>query len=395
VEKTPPIRASTADIGFALVVLVSYLAALSSWQSAAPIELAAIILAGIGYISLGIYGYAYASRYGLLWLRVLYFIVQIPLGGVIVFLGRGNGFNALVLLPLAAQSVILLQGLWFYLVNAAILGTFVSAVIIFNLGWSHALTGIQIFLAGQVFVIIFTHMARKEEQNRKVIEKLAGDLTVANQNLRQYALQVEELTINKERNRLAREIHDGLGHYLTAIHMHLQAASALSRQNGDAQLRAQLGETVETARGLTQQALDDVRNSVAALRAPISEDLPLPQRLEGLLPNVGPDIHTSLTVSGQPRELSSEADWTLYRAAQEGLQNTCKHAQAQRLWLALDYSDPHQVSLTIRDDGVGVEKVQPGFGLLGLQERIKLMEGSLNITSAPQQGFKIMITLPE
>lgn len=390
-QKPSPHQASSADIGFALVVLVSYLAALSSWQNTTLLELAAIILAGIGYITVGIYGYAFVSRYGLLWMRVLYFVIQIPLGGIIVMLGKGNGFNALVLLPLAAQSVILLQGMMFYSANAAILGTFILTVVIFNLGWTNALTGIELFLAGQVFVITFTQMLVKEEQNRKVIEKLAGDLTVANQNLKQYALQVEELTLNKERNRLAREIHDGLGHYLTTIHMHLQAASALCRNTGDGRLL----QTIDTARDLTREALEDVRSSVAAMRSTPGEGLPLPQRLEGMLPNLGPGIITQFTLSGEPRELSSEADWTLYRAAQEGLQNTSKHAHATRLWLTLDYSRPHQVQMVIADDGVGTEEITPGFGLLGLKERIKLMEGNLEITSARMEGFKVVITLPE
>jgi signal transduction histidine kinase len=391
VQKPSHLQASSADIGFALVVLVSYLAALSSWQNTTPMELAAIILAGIGYITIGIYGYAYVSRFGLFWTRVMYFVLQIPLGGIIVMLGKGNGFNAMVLLPLAAQSAILLQGVAFYAANLAILAAFIFTVFIFNLGWANALTGIELFLAGQVFVIIFTLMVVKEEQNRKVIEKLASDLTVANQNLKQYALQVEELTLNKERNRLAREIHDGLGHYLTTIHMHLQAASALCRNGGDENLL----QTIDTARDLTREALEDVRSSVAAMRSSPGEGLPLPQRLEGMLPNVGPGIETLFTLAGEPRELSSEADWTLFRAAQEGLQNTSKHAQAGHLWLTLDYSSPHQVQLAISDDGVGTEAIKPGFGLLGLQERIKLMEGNLEISSAPMEGFKVVITLPE
>lgn len=390
-QKPPPYHASSADIGFALVVLVSYLAALSSWQQATPLELATIILAGIGYITVGIYGYAYVSRFGAFWMRIAYFAIQIPLGGIIVFLGKGNGFNALVLLPLAAQSAILLQGVPFYATNFALLSTFVLTVFIFNLGWANALIGIEVFLAGQVFVIIFTQMAVKEEQSRKVIEKLASDLTIANQNLKQYALQVEELTLNKERNRLAREIHDGLGHYLTTIHMHLQAASALCRKEKNEKLL----QTIDTARDLTREALDDVRSSVAAMRASPGEGLPLPQRLESMLPNVGPDIETHFTLTGEPRELSSEADWTLYRAAQEGLQNTSKHARAAHLWLELDYSRLHMVQLSISDDGVGTETIQPGFGLMGLQERIKLMDGDLNITSAPREGFKVVITLPE
>ncbi len=391
-EKPPilQIKTNTADLGFALVVLISYLAALSSWRSASALELAGIICAGIGYISMGIYGYAFAARGDALWMKLMYFIVQIPLGGMIVFLGKGNGFNALVLLPLAAQSVILLQGVLFYLANLAILTTFVLSVYSFNLDWVNFWTGLQIFLAGQAFVMIFTQMAVKEEKSRKMIERLAEDLSKANQNLRQYALQVEELTLNKERNRLAREIHDGLGHYLTTIHMHLQAAGALAQQKQEPLLL----ETLNTARDLTREALEDVRSSVAALRAPPGERLPLPQQIAGLLENlIGMDKHFDL--QGEPRELSSEAQWTLYRAAQEGLQNISKHAQASRIWLTLAYNDPYEVRLCIQDDGIGVEQVQPGFGLLGIQERLNLMDGSMKTHSAAGGGFRIEITLPE
>jgi len=392
------IKNSSADLGFALVVLISYLAALSSWQSTSILELVAIILAGIGYISMGIYGYAFASRGGALWMRLLYFFVQIPLGGVIVLLGRGNGFNAMVLLPLAAQSVILLEGVLFFGANLAIIVTFVLSVFFFNLGWANFFTGVQIFLAGQIFVIVFTQMVVKEEKNRKLIEALANDLSEANQNLRQYALQVEELTLSKERNRLAREIHDGLGHYLTTIHMHLQAASALAQHTSDPQMR----ETITTAQQLTREALEDVRSSVAALRVLPGEGLPLPQRLEQLLENVGIGVQTQFTLLGEPHELSSEIQWTLYRAAQECLQNTSKHAQAANLWMTLDYRSYLWVRLTIADDGVGASQgadihqlSQQGFGLLGLQERLNLMNGSMNITSSPLEGFKIEINVPE
>ncbi len=391
-EKPPvlQIKTTTADVGFALVVLISYLAALSSWRSASALELVGIICAGVGYISMGIYGYAFAARGDALWMKLMYFIVQIPLGGMIVFLGKGNGFNALVLLPLAAQSVILLQGVLFYLANLAILATFVISMYSFNPDLVNFWTIIQIFLAGQAFVMIFTQMAVKEEKSRKMIEQLAEDLSEANQNLRQYALQVEELTLNKERNRLAREIHDGLGHYLTTIHMHLQAATALTQQKQDGLLL----ETLNTARDLTREALEDVRSSVAALRAPPGERLPLPQQIEGLLENViGP--RTGFDLQGEPRELSSEAQWTLYRAAQESLQNTSKHAHAAQVWLTLDYRDSRQVRMCIQDDGIGVEQVQPGFGLLGIQERLNLMDGSMSTYSAIGEGFRIEITLPE
>jgi signal transduction histidine kinase len=85
---------------------------------------------------------------------------------------------------------------------------------------------------------------------------------------------------------------------------------------------------------------------------------------------------------------------TLYRAAQEGLNNTCKHAQASQIWITLDYSAEEYVRLTVRDDGIGTESTEGGFGLLGLQERVNLLNGELKTTSSFGQGFDLEIKVP-
>jgi signal transduction histidine kinase len=381
---------SNADLGFAVVVLASYFATFSSLQNASPLEIVIMISAGIGYVSIGIYGYAQVTQIKSQVMRLGYFLIQLLLGGVILFLGKGVGFNAMVLLPLAAQSVILLSKVWSYTINIAITVTYSISAFLFATGWTDIWAGLQIFLAGQIFVVIFTQMVVKEENNRRVIEKLANELKEANQSLRIYALQVEELATTKERNRLAREIHDGLGHYLTSIHMQLQAANAVMEDN-----TGRLSETIHTAQNLTQEALEDVRQSVAALRAPPGENLPLPDRMANLAANTQvAGISSDFKLLGTPRSLPTEAQWTLYRAAQEGFNNTSKHSQASNFWITLDYSDVDQVHLTIQDDGVGSDDIEIGFGLLGIQERLHLLEGALQINSSPGQGFKMEISIP-
>lgn len=387
----PTVRTgSNADLGFAIVVLASYFVTFSSLQNASPLEIFIMISAGIGYVSIGIYGYAYVSPIKSQVMRIAYFLIQLLLGGVIVFLGKGAGFNAMVLLPLAAQSVILLSKVWIYTTNIAIIVTYSISAFLFATGWTDIWAGLQFFLAGQIFVVVFTQMFVKEENNRKVIEKLANELREANQSLRMYALQVEELATTKERNRLAREIHDGLGHYLTSIHMQLQAANAVMENDTD-----RLSAMINTAQNLTQEALEDVRQSVAALRAPPDENLPLRDRIANLIEHTQmAGIRSEFKSLGTPRSLSSEVQWTLYRAAQEGFNNTSKHSQATNFWITLDYSEVHQVHLTIQDDGVGSDDIEAGFGLLGIQERLHLLKGKLQISSSPGQGFKIDISIP-
>jgi signal transduction histidine kinase len=233
-------------------------------------------------------------------------------------------------------------------------------------------------------------MAVNEEHARLEVEKLVGKLESVNQQLREYAEQVEELSIAEERNRLAREIHDGLGHYLTTIHAQLQAAQAVMVKNPRRAL-----ETLARAQTVTAEALVDVRRSVAALRLPPDEGLPFTERLSRLLESSDlPHIQTQVKVLGEERTLSPQTGHTLYRAVQEGIHNVQKYSKAANLVLMVDFTLEEKVRLTIQDDGVGVEKSEGGFGLQGMRERVNLLNGTLKVETAPGKGFKLEIEVP-
>jgi signal transduction histidine kinase len=382
---------SDADLAFALVVLASYFTTFSTLQSESTFELLLLIALGVTYIAVGIYGYGYAWRSNKLNYHLAYFIVQMGLGGLIVFLGRGAAFNAMVLLPLAGHSVILLPRHWRLGINIGIVGVYVSALTWALPGLSTMWAGLPLFLAGQIFIIVFTQMAVNEERARKEVEKLANDLGAANQSLREYALQVEELTITRERNRLAREIHDGLGHYLTTIFMQVQAARAIMKADPS---KAQ--DALNTAQNLTQEALLDVRRSVSALRGSLNHGLTLTEEIEKLLKGCeSAGIQGEMKVVGSPRPLSPQSQWTVYRSVQEGIHNTCKHAQATQVCVMLDFSQVDQVRLVVQDDGQGAVKVDGGFGLLGMRERVHLLNGEFKVVTAPGEGFKLEVQIPD
>ena len=338
-----------ADLAFAVVVLASYFATFSSLQSASAVKIVVLISLGTAYLAAGIYGYAYCVRRKSTQLSILYFWIQIMLGGLIVYLGRGAGFNALVLMPLAGHAVILLPRRTAYIALFVITFSYVAAVFAFSGSVEAVWTGLPIFVAGLIFIVVFTQMALNEESSRREVERLLNELTAVNQRLREYAIQAEDLATAKERNRLAREIHDGLGHYLTTIYMQIQAARAVS---GNDKGRAEA--ILSKAQNLTQEALTDVRHSVAALRSPIDGHKPLADMIGGLLDgarNAG--IEPELIVTGEERPLNPQTRWTLYRAAQEGISNTCKHAHASRLWINLDFTQSACVELEVEDNGIG------------------------------------------
>lgn len=381
---------SDADLAFAVVVLASYFSTFSILQTASTFELLSMIGLGVTYIAVGIYGFAYAIRAEKIGIHLAYFVLQLVLGGLIVYLGKGNGYNAMVLLPLAGHSVVLLPASWRMAVNLAIIMTYAITLDLFTSNWEVVWSGLPIFLAGQIVIVVFTQMAVSEERARAEVEQLVRDLEEANQRLSNFALQVEELAITKERYRLAREIHDGLGHYLTTIFMQIQAARAVMR--GDPE-RAQ--ESLRTAQNMTQEALADVRKSVAALRDIPGEGLSLEEEIERLLKGCeGAGVEPVLNVVGVPRSLSPQIMLTVYRAVQEGVNNTCKHAHAKRLSVTLDFSMSQFVRVLIQDDGIGAKQLEGGFGLLGMRERVQLVKGELSIATSPGNGFQLEVCVP-
>jgi len=322
--------------------------------------------------------------------HILYFVVQLILGGMIVFIGKANSYNAMVLLPLAGHSVMLLGRNLRFIVNIAIVGTYALTLDVFASNWGQVWSGLPLFLAGQIFIVVFTQMAVSEERARSEVEKLVGELELANQNLREYSVKVEELAITKERNRMAREIHDGLGHYLTTIYMQIQAALAVMKTDPQ-----KTSESMNTALLLTQEALVDVRRSVAALREIPGESVALQSEIRKVLngcESVG--IQADLQVTGAPRILSPQTRLTIFRAIQEGVNNTCKHAHAKHMSVMLDYSNRSSVRLLIADDGIGSDDLDGGFGLLGMKERVHLLKGDVTVRTSPGNGFLLEISIP-
>jgi signal transduction histidine kinase len=253
--------------------------------------------------------------------------------------------------------------------------------------WVDAVIVALAYGVGVIFVVVFTRIAASEREAR-------ASLSEANRQLREHAAQVEELAVTKERNRLAREIHDSLGHYLTVVNVQIGAAQAMFSQDSKRAL-----DHLSKAQTLTQEGLAEVRRSVAALRASPTESRPLAEAVGELVDQWNATgLKTTLTVLGTLRQLTPQADLTLYRAAQEALTNVSKHASANRVDLILNYVNPESVLLAVQDNGVGgagADELNTGFGLLGVRERVQLLGGEVRIHTGRNDGFKLEVELPE
>jgi signal transduction histidine kinase len=345
-----------------------------------PTERLLIVILGLASLFMAIVGYAYVQRLGTILAAVIYLLVQFSLTTVLTWLaGIGIGNTLMFLIALAQGSRILPLG-W-----ALVFCLYLPTVHIGMELQDLAREGLGSFIAG-IFVVLITRVAVNEQRLRAEKEALAEELSEANAQLRSYALQAEELAEAKERNRLAREIHDGLGHHLTAATMQLRAARAVLHQQPE---KAELA--LEKAETLTQDALSDVRRSVAALR---TLERPLTEALASLVKETNAaGTLTDLKIEGTPRQLEPQVESSLYRVAQEGLTNVRKHAQATQCIVTLTYH-PQRIDLVIEDNGIGSSNPSGGFGLVGVRERVTQLSGEMRVETAPHQGLKLCVSVP-
>jgi two-component system NarL family sensor kinase len=222
-----------------------------------------------------------------------------------------------------------------------------------------------------------------------------GDLlSIAVERTRLFARSTQ-LGVIEERNRLAREIHDTLAQGLTAVALKLETADALLESEGQPE---RVRQVVQEALALTQANLEEARRSVLDLRAAPLEGRSLVEALAALAQTWTSQTQRplNLTTTGGIRPLPLRLEVGLYRIAQEALTNIARHAEAQRVTMEL-VTTPEQVRLSIEDDGQGFDpaEVPPGrYGLIGLNERARLLGGTLRLKSCPGMGARIEVTVP-
>ncbi|USP96327.1 sensor histidine kinase [Bacillus vallismortis] len=209
-------------------------------------------------------------------------------------------------------------------------------------------------------------------------------LSAAHQELHLYAKQVEELTAIYERNRMAREIHDTVGHKMTALLVQLQLLREWQKRDGQ-----KAEETVGVCETLAREALDDVRLSVRTLQ---TENAPsvidsLKQLTEDFYKNAG--VTTEFEVSGDPATIPLSLHPTLVRTVQEALTNAKRHGGATACSIQLACTTD-SISLVIKDDGKGNPEAVLGFGLLNMKKRTAEHGGMIRFESERDQGFTVI-----
>ena len=201
----------------------------------------------------------------------------------------------------------------------------------------------------------------------------------------------------KERQRIARELHDSVGQRATALGLGLAAASEMIRRD-PAQGRRQLLELRE----MNNQLVLELQQLVTGLRPSLLDDLGLVPAIKGQLRQLEQQsgVLTRIVIDGNERRLEPEVETIIFRIAQEGLNNIAKHAGASFVLVRLSFNE-NEIKMMIEDDGRGFDTKEVGrlepyrrWGLLGIRERVELVGGHYDIISAPGEGTTLWICLP-
>lgn len=301
-------------------------------------------------------------------------------------------FFALLFLPLGGQTMFLFPRktalAWIaFLAVAIILGQTIQ------FGWPGGLSFTFLYLAGLFFVVSFSTLMIRADEARLQSDRLLDELKQAHLQLQEYAGQAEELATAKERNRLARELHDSVVQTLYGLTLQAEAASRILEAGQTEEVKNYLREIRENS----QQTLQETRLLIFELRPPILEreglSSALRARLESVESRSGLKTQINLQEVGR---LPNGIETGLYGISNEALNNVLKHARASEIKVSLKRGTG-KIVLEISDNGTGFDPSSEvsygGMGLNGMRERAGQVGGDLQIISG-ETGTNVIVEVP-
>lgn len=246
-----------------------------------------------------------------------------------------------------------------------------------------------------IFLIYMILLVRIQKNEKERILNLNEKLNVTNEELRQanirleeYAKEAERMVATRERNRLAREIHDTLGHALTGIITGIEACTALMDVAPEA-TKVQLAAIADVAR----QGITDVRRSVKALRPDALEKLDLEKALLQTINEMRTATNAEIEYlcTTELNCFNMDEEDVIYRIVQECITNSIRHGKAKLIQIRID-REYNILKICIRDNGIGCDDIKTGFGLHHMQERLGMLHGSLHCDG--KDGFTVEAQIP-
>lgn len=372
-------------VRFGIITLVHVDAVIALGLGAEPTAILTVITSALCAIGLA------ESWWGLQrsW-QWVFILLQALLATAFGVVGEGGLYFLLYGIPLA-QAVLYWDLGWGLVAALGVAGlSAVPGLVLRGEFWPPAPEQVNYVMGTVAFSMAVALALLREVKQRRRLEQLLTSLADAHRQLRDYADEVEAMVMLRERQRMASDLHDTLGHMLTALIMQMEAAERLAGQDVTAAL-----ERIHRSRDLARQGMSEVRRVVRALMPAELDRSSLVQAVDAMTrefcEHTGMAIR--LTVSGKEYPLSLTQSSGLFRAAQEALTNAMRHGKAAAAEVLLQY-EPARVVLEVADDGAGAEDVQVGVGLATMRQRAAAMGGALEYTTAPGSGFRIRLWVP-
>ncbi|MDN5315306.1 MAG: hypothetical protein PWP10_4056 [Clostridiales bacterium] len=247
------------------------------------------------------------------------------------------------------------------------------------------------------FILFFSLLIQSKIRENKeyirlnnTLQEKVEELKIANEKLEIFTRESIAMAKIKERNRLAREIHDILGHSLTSITTGIEASMALLDIDKDV-----AKNQMKKIRDVARKGLVDVRRSVRELKIDAVEKYALIPAIKKLVEEVSgmSDVKIDLQIVGEIMSMQDDEEQTIYRIIQESITNSIRHGQASHIDVLLEFKY-HDLLMRIQDNGSGCDMIEKGFGLTHIEERIKMLGGAVKFESGKDQGFCMEAEVP-
>lgn len=320
--------------------------------------------------------------------KIISFIIEIGLT-VIAYKWIG-GYLITYLILQAMDSNILFKAPFKHIFNIVI----VMQSVVLTINESGELRFLN--LAVLIIIVAVLYLIKDENDRKLQAQKLYDKLRLseeklqnANRDLEIYAASIEELTLLRERNRLSREIHDSVGHALSTIVVQLGAIERTVGKNDEL-----TKEVTKELRKFTQNSLNDVRMAVREIKPKEFEEyegiLVIEELINSFKKLTGVDARLSFTK--EKWALNSDQSFVIYRIVQEFLSNSVRHGKASMVKIVMVFSE-YKLVVTLKDNGVGVDGLVEGIGLMSMRERVTEIGGTLKYSSKCGDGFLVKIEL--
>lgn len=305
-----------------------------------------------------------------------------------------NNINLLLFFVFVSSTVIIHK----FIYSIFLIIVYLSSTFIIYIVQNGFIQAMQSFLAMTFnygvaisFVIGMSYLVKVQISEKEKLARMNEELEETYKKLIESSAAAEKLIVEKERNRMAREIHDTLAHTLTTLIIQLEVCKKLASKDS-----SRLSVELEKAQELSRSGFNDVKRSIKALRPQVMEEKSFFSSINAIINETMENAKAKVTLNNllyKEIKLESQVEITLFRIIQESITNSIRHGQASEIEINMEMQD-NIFNLNIIDNGKGCSSLKKGYGTQGIQERVESLKGTVEFSSSKGKGFKTNVLIP-